>query len=387
MSTTVSKHQNFIGGEWVDATGGETMEVLNPATGETIAEVPRSSAADVDRAVQAAKKALPDWLETTPGERAEMLLKLADTLERARRRDRRARVAERRQAALVCEGRDSGRRRQHPLLRGRRAPAGRQVRRRVHARLHLVAPPRADRNRRRYRALELPADDGGLEARACSGRGQRPGSEAVRADAADDSAIRTVRRGHPAARRAERRHRRRCACRRGDRQASGCPARVADRRRRDRQDHRANGGGHAEARPPRARRQGARGRVRRRGSRSRRRGDQDRRLLELGPGLHRGLACRRRSEDLRPAARGARPRRRVAARRRPGGGRRDRDGPGDLEVAAGTRARLPRPCQEGHRPHRRRVERRAAASSSSRPSWSTSARRTRSSSARSSVRS
>jgi 1-pyrroline dehydrogenase len=81
VSTTVSKHQNFVGGEWVDATGGETMEVLNPATGETIADVPRSSADDVDRAVQAAKKALPDWLETTPGERAEMLLKLADALE------------------------------------------------------------------------------------------------------------------------------------------------------------------------------------------------------------------------------------------------------------------------------------------------------------------
>src|SRR5216117_3887031 len=57
------------------------MEVLNPATGETIAEVPRSSADDVDRAVQAAKKALPEWLETTPGERAEMLLKLADALD------------------------------------------------------------------------------------------------------------------------------------------------------------------------------------------------------------------------------------------------------------------------------------------------------------------
>jgi malonate-semialdehyde dehydrogenase (acetylating)/methylmalonate-semialdehyde dehydrogenase len=59
VSTTVSTHQNFVGGEWVDAAGGETMEVLNPATGETIAEVPRSSAEDVDRAVQAAKKALP----------------------------------------------------------------------------------------------------------------------------------------------------------------------------------------------------------------------------------------------------------------------------------------------------------------------------------------
>jgi 1-pyrroline dehydrogenase len=81
VSTTVSKHQNFVGGEWVDAAGGETMEVLNPATGETIAEVPRSSAEDVDRAVQAAKKALPEGLETTPGERSEMLLKLADALD------------------------------------------------------------------------------------------------------------------------------------------------------------------------------------------------------------------------------------------------------------------------------------------------------------------
>jgi aminobutyraldehyde dehydrogenase len=81
VSTTVSKHQNLIGGEWVDSAGGETMEVLNPATGETIAEVPNASAADVDRAVQAAKQALPDWLETTPGERAELLLKLADAID------------------------------------------------------------------------------------------------------------------------------------------------------------------------------------------------------------------------------------------------------------------------------------------------------------------
>src|SRR5437763_7208623 len=81
MSVTVSSYKNLVGGEWVDAAGGETMEVLNPATGETIAEVPRASAEDVDRAVQAAKKALPDWLETTPGERAELLLKLADAID------------------------------------------------------------------------------------------------------------------------------------------------------------------------------------------------------------------------------------------------------------------------------------------------------------------
>jgi 1-pyrroline dehydrogenase len=81
MNVTVSRHKNLVGGDWVDAAGGETMEVLNPATGETIAEVPRASAEDVDRAVQAAKKALPEWLETTPGERSEMLLKLADAID------------------------------------------------------------------------------------------------------------------------------------------------------------------------------------------------------------------------------------------------------------------------------------------------------------------
>ena len=81
MSVTVEQHKNLVGGEWVDSASGETMEVLNPATGETIAEVPRANAEDVDRAVQAAKKALPEWLETTPGERAEPLLKLADAID------------------------------------------------------------------------------------------------------------------------------------------------------------------------------------------------------------------------------------------------------------------------------------------------------------------
>src|SRR5437763_14028211 len=81
MSITVSHHKNFVGGEWVDSLDGGTMEVLNPSTGETIAEVPSSTAKDVDRAVEAAKQALPEWLETTPGERAEMLLKLADLID------------------------------------------------------------------------------------------------------------------------------------------------------------------------------------------------------------------------------------------------------------------------------------------------------------------
>jgi aminobutyraldehyde dehydrogenase len=73
--------QILIGGTWTGAASGETMDVLNPATEETIARVPRCGAEDVDTAVAAAKSALPEWLETTPGERAEVLLKLADVID------------------------------------------------------------------------------------------------------------------------------------------------------------------------------------------------------------------------------------------------------------------------------------------------------------------
>src|SRR5262245_22564854 len=81
MAGTATSYLNLIGGEWTGAASGETMAVLNPATEETIAEVPQSGAADVDAAVAAAKAALPEWLETTPGERAEILLKLADLID------------------------------------------------------------------------------------------------------------------------------------------------------------------------------------------------------------------------------------------------------------------------------------------------------------------
>src|SRR5581483_6888874 len=81
MTTAVTSYKNFVGGEWVEAVEGETMEVLNPATGEVIAEVPRGSEKDVERAVQAAKKALPGWLEKTPKERMQLLLRLADVLD------------------------------------------------------------------------------------------------------------------------------------------------------------------------------------------------------------------------------------------------------------------------------------------------------------------
>ena len=81
MATAVQTLQNFIDGAWVDPAEGKTEPVLNPATGETIAEAPLSTAEDVDRAVAAAKKAWPGWAATTPGERALALIRLADAVE------------------------------------------------------------------------------------------------------------------------------------------------------------------------------------------------------------------------------------------------------------------------------------------------------------------
>ena len=81
MSVSVAQRKMFVDGEFVESLSGETMEVLNPATGEVIAEVPRAGAEDVDRAVAAAETAWGTWREKTPKDRMELLLKLADVID------------------------------------------------------------------------------------------------------------------------------------------------------------------------------------------------------------------------------------------------------------------------------------------------------------------
>ena len=73
--------QNFIGGSWVDARDGATDEIVNPATGEVLAKVPASDAADVDAAVEAAAGAFDAWSTMTPRGRSEALHKVADAIE------------------------------------------------------------------------------------------------------------------------------------------------------------------------------------------------------------------------------------------------------------------------------------------------------------------
>jgi betaine-aldehyde dehydrogenase len=73
--------QNFIDGAFVDAAEGATSTVIDPATGEEIARAQDSGAEDVNRAVEAARRAFETWGSTTPKERSLMLLALADAIE------------------------------------------------------------------------------------------------------------------------------------------------------------------------------------------------------------------------------------------------------------------------------------------------------------------
>ncbi|MET9343840.1 gamma-aminobutyraldehyde dehydrogenase [Nonomuraea sp. NPDC003804] len=73
--------QNFINGEFVDAKSGRFSDVIDPCTGETYAQAPVSGQEDVDAAYAAAAAAFESWGRTTPGERAGLLLKVADAIE------------------------------------------------------------------------------------------------------------------------------------------------------------------------------------------------------------------------------------------------------------------------------------------------------------------
>ena len=73
----------FVGGAWVDACSGRTMETRNPATGAVIATVPRGDRQDIELAVTAARKAFDGpWSRFKPYERQVLLLRIADLFER-----------------------------------------------------------------------------------------------------------------------------------------------------------------------------------------------------------------------------------------------------------------------------------------------------------------
>lgn len=75
------KYQNYIGGQWVDPADGEFFDNKSPVTGKVVSQVPRSKQADVDNAVKAAHEAQKSWGKTSPTERSNILLKIADKVE------------------------------------------------------------------------------------------------------------------------------------------------------------------------------------------------------------------------------------------------------------------------------------------------------------------
>jgi betaine-aldehyde dehydrogenase len=78
---TTTSIKNFVGGEPVDPADGRFYDLVNPATGETFAQAPMSSKADVDRAFEVAERAFEVWRDTTPSQRQLALLKIADAIE------------------------------------------------------------------------------------------------------------------------------------------------------------------------------------------------------------------------------------------------------------------------------------------------------------------
>jgi aldehyde dehydrogenase (NAD+) len=85
----------YIDGKWTDAAGGKTYDIINPATEEVVARAPDGSAADMERAIAAARRAFDEgpWPRTTPKERAAVIRRLIDALEKRKEQMRALLVA------------------------------------------------------------------------------------------------------------------------------------------------------------------------------------------------------------------------------------------------------------------------------------------------------
>ena len=79
--TFKAQYENFIGGEWVAPVKGEYFDDISPVDGKAFAKVPDSTADDIELALDAAHAAAPTWNKSSPTERSNLLLKIADRLE------------------------------------------------------------------------------------------------------------------------------------------------------------------------------------------------------------------------------------------------------------------------------------------------------------------
>ena len=178
---------------------GETFPVENPATGETIAQVPRMGAAETRRALARAEEALPAWRSMLAKDRARILRRWADLM--LENEDGLARLLTTEQGKPLAESRieiayaasfyewfgEEGKR-----VYGDTIPTYAADRR-------IVVTKEPDRRHRRHHAVELPGGDADAQVGARARRGLHDGAEAGRADAALRARDRAARaRGRPA---------------------------------------------------------------------------------------------------------------------------------------------------------------------------------------------
>jgi aldehyde dehydrogenase len=81
LLTFKQKYGNYIGGDWVAPVNGKYLDNVSPVNGDVFCQVPRSDAADIDLALDAAHRAAPAWGKTAAAERSNILLRIADRME------------------------------------------------------------------------------------------------------------------------------------------------------------------------------------------------------------------------------------------------------------------------------------------------------------------
>src|SRR4029078_1361808 len=81
MATAVKTLQNFVAGDWVEATGDGAREIVSPVTGETLADAPNASEENVKRPAKAARDAQPKWAALSAWDRAKVCHAIADLIE------------------------------------------------------------------------------------------------------------------------------------------------------------------------------------------------------------------------------------------------------------------------------------------------------------------
>ena len=180
LYTVVQTLQNFINGEFVTPAGTGMLDIVNPATGDVVAQVARLGAGRRRRRHDRRQGRLQELEARHPGPAPAHAAQARRRRRGQQRRTRRGPAPQHRPGPVPDRLRGSRRGRgPAALLRRRRPHPGGQVRRRVLRGPHLLRPARADRRRRAGGAVELPLPDGHLEDRPRARRRQHRGAQAL----------------------------------------------------------------------------------------------------------------------------------------------------------------------------------------------------------------